>query len=181
MKNHPTQEQWMDYLYGEMQSPERKALEAHLKGCAPCQEKKQEFTGTMETLDTWRVEVPAKHSLAASRAWVQPAVKWAAATALLVTTGFAAARFSQPSVDLEALQAKVVAQVEADFKTKVEAPFEKRIQEESEAMAEEAVALMREKVEIEMTAKVAEITMRAQSDIELAVRDQMEQLEVRLA
>ena len=32
-----------------------------------------------------------------------------------------------------------------------------------------------------MTAKVAEITMRAQSDIELAVRDQMEQLEVRLA
>ena len=181
MKNHPTQDQWMEYLYGEMPSPQRKSLEAHLKDCAPCQSKKAEFSGTMETLDAWQVDVPAKHSIASTRAWVQPVVKWAAAATLLVTTGFAAAKFSQPAVDLDALEAKVTAQMEENFKTKVQLPFEQRIQEESEAMAEEAVALMREKVEIEMAAKVAEITMRAQSDIELAMRDQIEQLEVRLA
>ena len=72
MKTHPTPEEWMEYLYGEMDSPQRKSLETHLKACAPCRDKKIEFGGTMDSLDAWRVEVREKHSLASGRQRFQP-------------------------------------------------------------------------------------------------------------
>lgn len=176
MKSHPTQEQWMDYLYGEMQSAERKALESHVKGCEPCREKKVEFTGTMETLDSWKVEVPQKVSLTAGLNRFQPVVKWAAAAALLVTTGFAAARFTQPQVDLVALEAKITQQVA----TQVQAPLESKMQEASEAAAEMAAAKAREQLDMEVAARVQEITLRAQSEALLAVREQIDDLALEL-
>jgi myo-inositol-1-phosphate synthase len=162
----------MDYLYGEMQSEEKKALEAHVKVCATCLEKKQEFGGTMETLDAWRVEVPRKVSLKAGVNRFQPVVKWAAAAALLVTTGFAAARFSQPPVDIAAITAEVTEQVTV----RVQDPLEARMKEASEAAAELAVANAREKLEMEVAARIQEISLRAQTEAMLAMREELEEI-----
>ena len=169
----------MEYLYGEMQSAEKKTLEAHVKGCAPCRAAKSEFTGTMETLDEWQVQLPAKHSLADARSRFQPVVKWAAAAALLVTTAFAAGRFSRP--DLDALQAQISAQVESKLKTQLEAPLQLRIAEEMEVATERAAREVKSKVELEMAARLNEISMRAQADAVLAAEEQIEQLSISLA
>jgi hypothetical protein len=154
MKNHPSQEQWMDYLYGEMKSPEKKALETHVKGCGPCREKQKEFAGTMESLDAWRVEVPEKVSLHRGVGRFQPVLKWAAAAALLVTTGFAAARFSQPEIDVSAITAQVAEQVQS--------PLEQRMEQE-------------------VAARAQEIALRAQSEAMLAMRREMEEMAAQLA
>jgi hypothetical protein len=177
MKNHPTQEQWMEYLYGEMESAGRKTLETHVKECGPCREKQGEFGGTMDLLDAWRVELPEKHSLAATRNRFQPVVKWAAAAALLVTTGFAAARFSQPQVDVAALKAEISAEV----KSEVQRPLEVKMDETIEIAAEQAVANAREKLEMEVAARIQEIALRARSDALLAVRQELEELQLNLA
>jgi hypothetical protein len=177
MKNHPTQDQWMDYLYGEMQTAERKSVEAHVTSCAPCRAQQAEFTGTMESLDTWRVTVPQKHSLSSGASRFQPVVKWAAAAALLATTAFATGRFSKPEVDVNALQARISAQVQSEIRT----PLEQRIQEEIEAAAEQAVLNARARLETEVAARIQEISMRAQSETMLAAREQMDQLAAQLA
>ncbi|MGZ8939816.1 MAG: hypothetical protein ACXW32_11445 [Limisphaerales bacterium] len=177
MKNHPTQEQWMEYLYGEMDSAARNSRETHVKGCAPCRETQGELCGTMESLDAWRVEVPEKHSLAATRNRFQPVVKWAAAAALLVTTGFAAARFAQPQVDVAALKAEISAEV----KSEVQAPLDVKVDQALAAAAEQAVAVTREQMKLEMAAQLQEVTLRARSDALLAVQAEVEELQLRLA
>lgn len=167
----------MEYLYGEMESPARKSLETHLKDCPPCRQQQGEFTGTMDSLNSWRVELPAKHSLAATRNRFQPALKWATAAALLVTTGFAAARFSQPQVDVAALKA----QISAEVKSEVQAPLELKFNETIEVASEQAVANAREKLEMEVAARIQEIALRARSDALLAVREELEELQLSLA
>ena len=166
MKTHPTPEEWMEYLYGEMDSPQRKSLETHLKACAPCRDKKIEFGGTMDSLDAWRVEVREKHSLASGRQRFQTVTKWAAAAALLVTTGFAAARFSHPPIDAAALQSKITESVKAE----IQAPIEERIEQE-----------MRARLETEVAARMQEVALRTQSEALLAARDQMEEVAAQLA
>jgi hypothetical protein len=166
MKTHPSQEQWMEYLYGEMNSPERMSLETHLKTCAPCREKKSEFGGTMESLDAWQVDVREKHSLASGRQRFQTVTKWAAAAALLVTTGFAAARYSQPAVDVAGLQSKITESVKAE----IQAPLEKRIEQEMQA-----------RLEAEVAERMQEVALRAQSEAMLAAREQMEEVAAQLA
>lgn len=167
----------MDYLYGEMQSPERKALETHVKACAPCRDKKKDFAGTMESLDAWRVELPPKHSLNAGVSRFRPVVKWAAAAALLMTTAFATGRFALPDVDVNALQA----QISTDVQTQVQAELQRQMALEIEAAAEEAVAEARARLDAEVAARIQEISMRAQSEAMLAAREQMEQIATQLA
>lgn len=177
MKNHPTQEQWMEYLYGEMESTARKSLETHVKACAPCREKQGELSGTLDALDAWRVELPEKHSLAAARNRFQPVVKWAAAAALLVTTGFAAARYSQPQVDVAALKAEISAEV----KSEVQAPLDVKVDEALAAAAEQVVAVTREQMKLEMAAQLQEMTLRTRNDALLAVQEELEELQLHLA
>ena len=159
----------MEYLYGEMQPPQRKSLETHVKACRVCDDQKREFTGAMQSLDGWNVELPAKHSLASGGSRVQPVLKWAAAAALLVSTAFATGRFSRPEVDLAALQARI------------EAPLRERIEQQIDAASEKAAAEVRARVEVDMAARMHEISLRAQADAELAAQQQMEQLAASLA
>src|SRR5688572_28236250 len=131
--NHPTQEQWMEYLYDEIPSPQTKELETHLKSCSPCREKRAELEGTAQSLDRWRVEVAPKHEFAAR--W-QPGVKWAAAAAILVTTAFATGRMSRPEVDLQALQTKLAQPIEES----VERQIALRLQSELQTLQEQIAA-----------------------------------------
>lgn len=176
MKNHPTKEQWMEYLYGEMEVPERKSLETHIKDCAPCRGKRGEFSGTMDSLDAWRVELPEEHSLTRARNRFQPVVKWAAAAALLVSTAYATARFARPEVDVAALQAEIKTQIRQS-----ETPLQERMEAEIRVASEKAVVAARETLEMEIALRIQEISLGAQAEAVLAARQQMEQLSATLA
>jgi len=81
---HPTEEQWMAYLYGELERKSQVALAEHLRSCPECRTQVTAWSDAKESLDGWRLsEVPA------ARANLRPLVKWGVAAALLVAVAFA--------------------------------------------------------------------------------------------
>lgn len=89
---HPTQEQWMDYIYGELPKPQRADLAAHLKSCPSCATQVARWGGVQERLDEWKLPENTKH------AWrIAAPVRWAMAAAFLIAAlgvGFGAGRAS---------------------------------------------------------------------------------------
>ena len=165
-QKHPTDEQWMDYLYDEMPSSGRTVLEAHVSGCPPCQQKREGFRGARQSLDEWRLETPAaKHQLTMS--W-QPVVKWAAAAVLLVSTAFATGRISRPALDIEALQAQI------------SKPIEERVRQQVAAASEQALAAAEEKLRAQLAARFKEVADKALEEAAANTRKQLEELEVAL-
>ncbi|WP_040546894.1 anti-sigma factor family protein [Pedosphaera parvula] len=78
---HPTQEQWMAYLYGESAAAEKDEMSAHLAQCADCRDKVSRWRGVMNSLDDWKLPAAAKRPL------VQPMMKWGIAAALILGLG----------------------------------------------------------------------------------------------
>ena len=86
---HPTEEQWMSYLYGELERKSQAALAEHLRSCPECRTQVTAWSDAKESLDGWRLsEVPA------ARANLRPLVKWGVAAALLVAAAFATGRLT---------------------------------------------------------------------------------------
>ena len=159
---HPTEQEWMEYLYNEMGSAEKSALETHVKGCPPCSEKREGLQGTQRSLDQWEVVVPPKHQLTAT--W-QPVVKWAAAAVLLVSTAFATGRMSRPPVDVEALQARIAK------------PIEERVQQQVAAASQQALAAAEERFRAELRV----MTDKALTDALAKSKVQLEELAAKLS
>jgi hypothetical protein len=74
---HPTQEQWMNYLYGESAAAEKAGMDFHLEQCSECRTKVRQWRSVMKSLDGWKMPVTTKRSFA------QPAMKWGIAAALI--------------------------------------------------------------------------------------------------
>jgi hypothetical protein len=161
-QNHPSEQEWMEYLYDEMGSPQRGALEAHVKDCPPCREKREGLRGTQQTLDQWEVVVPPKHQLATT--W-QPVVKWAAAAVLLVSTAFATGRMSRPPLDVAALQAQIAK------------PIEEKVQQQALAASQRAMAAAEEKMRVELRT----LADKALAEATAKTKEQLEQLATTLA
>jgi hypothetical protein len=87
--NHPKPEEWVPYLYGGMTPNAGRELKSHLKDCPECRVKIQTWQHTIKRLDAWK--------LPRARTSVErfaPALKWAAAAALVLAVGFALGRLS---------------------------------------------------------------------------------------
>jgi hypothetical protein len=84
---HPDSNEWMSFLYGECAPEQRRELGAHLAACPNCATQVQTWRNSMHTLDEW--PLPARRR--ATRQWI-PALKWAAAAAVVLTVGFALGR-----------------------------------------------------------------------------------------
>ena len=78
---HPTPEQWMEYLYGELDERQDDALADHLAQCTTCQNQVQGWRRTMTALDDWRIPEPAAPRLR------RPVFSWAAAALVFVAVG----------------------------------------------------------------------------------------------
>lgn len=93
--NHPNHEEWMSFVYDELDNGKRAELAAHLRACPDCAGTVHEWQSVQRQLDTWHVR-PAKRTatVRAPAPWMLPALRWAAGVALLLTAGFAAGRAS---------------------------------------------------------------------------------------
>jgi phosphopantetheine adenylyltransferase len=126
-----------------------------------------ELRGTQERLDEWRVTVPPKLRLAGE--WPS-ALKWAAAAALLVSTAFAAGRFSKPEVDLVAVQASLARPIEESVEKQVQGRM-RALHAEVEALREQA-----KKAQTEMAAQMQTLSEKTLAEALAANQQQMEQL-----
>jgi len=86
--NHPTPEDWMAHLYGEAPAARRAELDAHLHQCPSCARRVRAWRDGMGALDQW--PLPASRRI---HAW-GPALRWAAAAAVVLVLGFLGGRFS---------------------------------------------------------------------------------------
>ncbi len=85
--NHPGNEEWMAYLYGEADRAKESELRAHLKTCDQCQARVRDWQSAMGRLDRWRL--PDHHDTGTKsrpvRQWV---FRWAVAAVVMVAFGY---------------------------------------------------------------------------------------------
>jgi hypothetical protein len=113
---HPSREEWMEWIYGEVSRTEQARLAAHLKDCAECRAGVEQWQGAMKALDEWKA-APVR-----SRTWApQRIVKWGIAAALILTAGFGAGRLVSPAAaDPAALRASLKKEILAELQQQQE-------------------------------------------------------------
>lgn len=110
---HPDREQWMAYLYHEVDPSTRSGLEQHLAGCPACTSQVATWRTTMGQLEAWGL--PAHEAEPATFRIPFPALKWAAAALILVGLGLFLGRMSSPPPDLAALRQEIAQQVRQEL------------------------------------------------------------------
>ena len=107
---HPGAAEWMAFLYGEVAPERKRELETHHAQCPACAAKVKEWRAGLTALDEWALPVPRATS-PASRPVLRelfPALKWAAAAAVVLLLGFGLGRRTSPAAtEIGALKASV--------------------------------------------------------------------------
>src|SRR5215471_16727534 len=91
--NHPTNEEWLPFLDGEVSAETQARLNAHLEQCPSCAAQVAAWRRTIQKLHN--LSVPERHPV--RRPWAQPALKWAIAAAVTLFAGFGLGRLTTPS------------------------------------------------------------------------------------
>lgn len=136
--NHPTSEEWMSYLYEELDATERARLAGHMQGCAHCHAKVAEWQAAQRNLNQWRLE-PRRTARTATML-ARPWLKWAAALVLFAGVGFSAGRFSMARPDLQKLRAEI----EPQLRQELRAELVQTMREELDKSAAATLAASRE-------------------------------------
>jgi hypothetical protein len=89
---HPSDEQWMGYLYGEAERPSRAALAEHLRSCPDCRARVDTWGKAIAELDAWELPRVPRH-----RSVLQPVIKWAVAATVVLGVGYGLGRLARPS------------------------------------------------------------------------------------
>ncbi len=106
MTNHPRPEEWVPYFYGEAEPSARRELRAHLKQCVECRTQLKRWQSTQRRLSAWRLP-----RLRPSGMFFVPALKLAAAAAIVLFAGFAVGRLTASAPDPQKLQAAIEPQI----------------------------------------------------------------------
>ena len=130
--NHPTREEWMSYLYGELTAEEHSSLAAHLAVCPDCTTRVSDWRAARTNLDAWQLPArPARVSLQ------RPLVRWAAAAALMIGFGFGVGRFATPAT---ANAGKIRAAIEPEIRQQLRQEFTQLLRDELDKAASATLA-----------------------------------------
>ncbi len=131
--SHPTPEEWMDYLYGELHGRARSKLKGHLADCPECRAAVSTWREAMGHLDAWRMP---RQRLPAARRFARAA----AAALLLMALGYAIGWLRpRPAVDVEALRAEWQASL-SDARSQIEAELYAQLRADMEQLAAQTFA-----------------------------------------
>lgn len=157
--NHPTREDWMAYLYGEIRREAKGQITAHLDACDECRANVAAWRQAMLALDAWQVPTaqPRRH-------WA-PLVKWAAAAAVLLLAGFGFGRGLSPTpVNAAAIRAAIEPSlkhsVEAELRPKLAREMQEKWQTDLATAHVKLAAEFRKEAQ-EQLANVADATLAA--------------------
>jgi putative zinc finger protein len=157
--NHPTREEWMAYLYGEISDRAKPTLKTHLDACEECRADVTKWRQTMKSLATWQLSpAPQRHNFS-------PMVRWAAAAAAVLLAGFGFGRAMSPApADAAAIRAAIEpslkSSVESDLRPKLRREVEDRWQAAFATTRAEMAAAYKKQLQEEL-AKLADATLTA--------------------
>jgi anti-sigma factor RsiW len=128
--NHPKPEEWVPYLYGGLTPDTRRQLKTHLDNCADCRGELQRWKRSIHRLDAWKLP-RAGNPLQL----LAPALKWAAAAAIVLGVGFGLGRFT----GTEAMAARVRARVEPQLRQALQQQMAQLVRAEVERISPAAL------------------------------------------
>ena len=149
--NHPGADEWVAFLYGELPAATRRELGAHLAQCPNCAAQLQDWRDSMNALDQWAlpaVRRPARQAV--------PALKWAAAAAVILLLGFAIGRQSSSAArEIAALKASV-AQLEQNARRETDSDPNGTVDAATAAANDETVRLLAEFSRLQNEQRIAD-------------------------
>ena len=92
---HPNPDELIGFLYDDLDVARRPAVQEHLETCAACRDRVETWGGVRRGLAAWELPEPKERAavrLTGSRPW--PVLRWAAAAAVLLATGYGLARMN---------------------------------------------------------------------------------------
>ena len=111
----PSHEEWMGYLYGELDGESCSRLRTHLHDCGECRENVAAWRGAISALETW--QLPRGRGRSALRS---PLVRWAVAAMVLLAIGYGLGRLLAPrGPDEGALRASLLASLAPSLEAQV--------------------------------------------------------------
>jgi anti-sigma factor RsiW len=118
--NHPTRQDWMDYLYGELPARTRTRLDAHLAACPECKAAVASWRATMRQLENWTLP-----KAGGRRVSFLPVLKWAAAAAFVLGLGMVIGRaFAPTAPNVAALRAALLPELRHQWQREFAADFQ---------------------------------------------------------
>lgn len=135
---HPSSEMLTDFLYEELDPARQSQVSAHLSECAECRAQVDAWRGVRRELKGWTL--PATNRPTTVRARSLGVIRWAAAAAIFVGTGFALAKITQRPIDLEPLRQELAQDIRHDV---------------SRDLSVQVVQALRDEVAKELTTKFA--------------------------
>jgi hypothetical protein len=147
--NHPDQQAWVDYLYGELDANTRSRLKDHAAQCASCRAQLADWQHARQHLDAWKL--PQQPHPSPMR--VAPLARWAAAALLLIGFGFGMGRLAGPSPES-------IATLREELRIEMTGLIEARVAESSTALLavcqEQTTAAMSDFIDFFQTARLAD-------------------------
>jgi|GEM_PF-4485477 len=127
--NHPEQEKWMSYLYGELNEPEQLEMTKHLESCAECRTQVRSWQATMIKLDTYKAPAFTR-SHGTHSSWFR-VVRWSAAAVILLAAGIWAGWLGgSNAVDSESLRQDIETSVTASITPVIENDLRQQLSRE---------------------------------------------------
>jgi hypothetical protein len=142
---HPNPQELLDFVYEELPPNRQAELSAHLAACDACQARVTAWGGVRRELAGWELPEassrPVTDAARSPRPW--PVVRWAAAAAVLIGTGFGLARLSsphpevasapEPSIDVPALRAELAGEIRRELHDELRAALRSELAAELSA------------------------------------------------
>jgi hypothetical protein len=131
--NHPSQEEWMSYLYGELPAEKRADLKAHLQICQQCQIPVDSWQGAMRELNSWNLSKATTQAITAN-----PLFKWGIAALLVLSFSFGFGRLSaRTAPDLKQIQTALTPALREQLRKELTADLQSALSASSVAITNE--------------------------------------------
>jgi anti-sigma factor RsiW len=145
--NHPRNEQWVSYCYGEVNAEQRAELMAHLEACPDCTRNLEAWQRTQADLNEWRVRGKRRRTV------MPTALKWAA-VGVVICLSFVVGRIASSTQNIRGLQATL----ESELKSQLRAELSRIWQEEKTATRNSLIAASEERTKALLKVFASEIS-----------------------
>lgn len=169
--SHPNSETLTDFMYEEL-SPERQAeVNAHVQSCGECSAQVEAWRGVRRELKGWTL--PPKTRRAIKPAFAAPALKWAAAAAVFIGTGFGIAKLTAAPADLSPLRADLARELRQEVRQELAAKLASYSEDQTARQQEFQQAIVQAMTRLE-TRRVADHASLRKDVETVAIRAQEE-------
>jgi hypothetical protein len=149
--NHPDQQAWVEYLYGELDANTRSLLKDHAAQCTSCRLQLEDWQHARQHLDAWKL--PQQPRPSPTRVVFPRLARWTAAALILIGFGFGIGRLAGPPPES-------IAAVREELRNEMTGLLEAQIAESSAAMLalfqEQTAVAMGDFIDFYQTARLAD-------------------------